>query len=281
MRFLFKNVIMDIMVKHANFLVRLVHMAGGVVVSAIAATQNATTFMVARDLLKKQTQVWRMIHKWLNTKFYIYLFFPVSFLDVSFIVENFSNLQKYTTTIVNTSKSYTLSSEENVLLATEEPKTTIEFNLTYLIFGACALISMLLIVIVVQLCLKSKSSKRKTSSKQECRDSSERSSISDKKVQFKMKESRNQDKFCRPLMLEISDNTAYYSSIVEHIGAAGSSYAELSKLDENTVSSSQIEKMSTEPSCSSEGLLPLSSNLGHEVGRSGNTEEKHLYLRMN
>lgn len=109
---------------------------------------------------------------------------------------------------------------------------------------------------------------------------SERSSISDKKVQFKMKESRNKDRFCRPL--EISDNTAYYSSIVEHIGAAGSSYAELSTLDENTFSSSEIEKMSTAPSCSSEGLLSLSSNLGHdyfpEVGRSGNTEEKHLYL---
>lgn len=69
---------------------------------------------------------------------------------------------------------------------------------------------------------------------------------------------------------------------MEHIGAAGSSYAELSTLDENTFSSSEIEKMSTAPSCSSEGLLSLSSNLGHdyfpEVGRSGNTEEKHLYL---
>lgn len=48
---------MGIMVMDANFLVRLVHMAGGVVVSAIAPTQNATTFMVVRDLLKKQTQV--------------------------------------------------------------------------------------------------------------------------------------------------------------------------------------------------------------------------------
>lgn len=162
---------MGIMVKDANFLVRLVHMAGGVVVSAIAPTQSATTFMVVRALLKKQTQVWRIIHKWLNTKVYIYLFFPVNFLDVFFIVESFSNLQKYTTTIVNTSKSYTLSSEEIVLLATEEPKTTIEFNVTYLIFGACAMISMLLIVIVVQLGFMSKSSKRKTSSNQVCRDS--------------------------------------------------------------------------------------------------------------
>ena len=57
MRFLFKNVIMDIMVKDANFLVRLVHMADDVVVSAIALTQNATTFMVACELLKKLIQV--------------------------------------------------------------------------------------------------------------------------------------------------------------------------------------------------------------------------------
>ena len=185
---------------------------------------------------------------------YSSIFFPGSFLDVFFIVEHFSNLQKYTTTIVNTSRSYTLSSEENVLLATEEPKTTIEFNMTYLIFGAVAMMSMFLIVIAVQPCLKSKCSKRKTGSNQVCRDSSERPSTNDKRVQFEMKESGNQDKFCRPLMLEISENTAHYSSIGELIVAAGSSFAE-STLADNTVSSSHIENMSSQPSCSSEGLL--------------------------
>lgn len=48
---------MGIMVKDANCLVRLVHMASDVVVSAIVPTQNATTFMVASELLKKLTQV--------------------------------------------------------------------------------------------------------------------------------------------------------------------------------------------------------------------------------
>lgn len=70
-----------------------------------------------------------------------------------------------------TTRKYTEQSEKNRMNTTSEPITVIKFKETYILIGLGAIISLFLFILIIQLCKKSKSSKKKKITGYTCDDS--------------------------------------------------------------------------------------------------------------
>lgn len=70
-----------------------------------------------------------------------------------------------------TTRKYTDLSEKDRMNTTSEPITVIKFKETYILIGLGAIISLFLLIIIIQLCKKSKSSKKKKITGYTCDDS--------------------------------------------------------------------------------------------------------------
>lgn len=114
-------------------------------------------------------------------------------------------------------------------------------------------------------------------------ESSNNLSNSDQRVEIGMKNLCKQNKYYKPLMFEFSENTGNYSTITEQSDTtSGNSFTQFSVEAENADSCYQIKNMTMELSYLSKGSKYIYSHLGQdlfpEATRSGNTEEKHVYL---